>query len=73
MRALTPFELRRRPDQTTYRINQMHRDQVSSHSQHTITSADGTQKIILGNQPDGSFGIKLYNVLGDRLELRREY
>lgn len=68
-------DLRRRPDQTVWALNQMLNKLEAFESTIRITSRDGKNVIIIGNQPINpstgkpySFGIHTYRVLGDRLE-----
>lgn len=68
-------DLRHRPDQTVWSLNEM-QDEIA-HMKHSlrILSEDKTKVIIIGNQPINpstgkpySFGIHTFRVLGDRLE-----
>ena len=68
-------DLRHRPDQTVWSLNEM-KDEIA-HMKHSIRilSEDKSNVIIIGNQPINpstgkpySFGIHTYKVLGDRLE-----
>ena len=72
----TSSALRRAPDQTVFGMNQLRQEVAAARSSLRITSEDGKDVIILGNQPiDPStkkpyaFGIKKYKIKGDRLEL----
>lgn len=72
----TPYNLKRRPDQTTRELNKMQKELAATKSSLQVTSADGKHVIIIGNQPtDPStkkpypFGINQYLIKGDRLEL----
>lgn len=58
----TPYNLKRRPDQTTRVLNNM---QKKLNGQ-TLELTNGKLVIIIGVQPDGSFGIKEYELKGDR-------
>lgn len=73
--SFNSYDLKKRPDQTVYDLNQIlaRLDQVQSSLR--IKSTDGKNVIIIGNQPINpstgkpySFGIHTYQVLGDRLE-----
>lgn len=73
---ITPFGLKRRPDQTTFSLNGMERLLVEMQSTIRVTSKDKKHVIIIGEQPLNPatnkpyiFGIKKYTVKGDRLEL----
>lgn len=75
MSEVTSFMLRRRPDQTTYTINQLINKVDEMNSTVRILSKDKKSVIIIGEQPVNpatgkpySFGIHTYKVLGDRLE-----
>lgn len=70
-----PFTVKKRPDQFSYKLNEM-RDYLLD-MQHSIkvVSKDGKKAIIIGEQPVDpstgspySFGIHTYKILGDRLE-----
>lgn len=67
--------LKHRPDQTVYDLNEMQKAISSMQSTIRIVSQDKKNVIIIGNQPINpstgkpySFGIHTYRVLGDRLE-----
>lgn len=73
--SFNSYDLKKRPDQTVYDLNQIlaRLDQIQNSLR--IKSADGKDVIIIGNQPINpstgkpySFGIHTYQVLGDRLE-----
>lgn len=73
--SFNSYDLKKRPDQTVYDLNQIlaRLDQIQSSLR--IKSTDGKNVIIIGNQPINpstgkpySFGIHTYQVLGDRLE-----
>lgn len=73
--SFNSYDLKKRPDQTVYDLNQIlaRLDQIQNSLR--IKSADGKNVIIIGNQPINpstgkpySFGIHTYQVLGDRLE-----
>lgn len=73
----TSSAMRRAPDQTSYGLNQLRQEVAAAKASLRITSEDGKNVIILGNQPiDPStkkpyaFGIKKYEIKGDRLELQ---
>lgn len=71
----TSHSFRRSPDQTVHDLNSLLRKVDSMEASIRLTSADGKECIILGNQPtDPStrkpypFGIHKYLIKGDRLE-----
>lgn len=73
----TSGALRKLPDQTVYGMNELRQEVAAARSSLRITSDDGKNVIIIGNQPiDPStkkpydFGIKKYEIKGDRLELQ---
>lgn len=75
MSEVTPFMLRRRPDQTSYTLNNLLSEVEKMKGQIAVTSTDKKNVIIIGNQPTNpttgrpySFGIHTYRILGDRLE-----
>lgn len=68
--------MRRTPDQTVYGLNQLSSAIEGMKSSLRITSSDGSDIIVIGNQPIDPttkqpypFGIRRYAVKGDRLEL----
>lgn len=72
---IDPFMLRKRPDQTSYQLNNMMNELAVMRKSVRIMSDDNKNVIIIGNQPVNpstgkpySFGIHTYKVLGDRLE-----
>lgn len=72
---IDPFMLRKRPDQTSYQLNNMILELASMKRTIKVMSEDGKNVIIIGNQPVDpstgkpySFGIHTYKVKGDRLE-----
>lgn len=77
IQKFTSSGMRRAPDQTTFRLNEMRQQMESRRSSIRLTSADGKNVIILGEghpiDPTTSkpypFGIRKYAVKGDRLEL----
>lgn len=73
--SFSSYDLKKRPDQTVYDLNQILLALEQIQSSLRIKSADGKNVIIIGNQPINpstgkpySFGIHTYQVLGDRLE-----
>lgn len=73
--SFNSYDLKKRPDQTVYDLNQILLVLEQIQSSLRIKSADGKNVIIIGNQPINpstgkpySFGIHTYQVLGDRLE-----
>lgn len=73
--SFNSYDLKKRPDQTVYDLNQILLALEQIQSSLRIKSADGKNVIIIGNQPINpstgkpySFGIHTYQVLGDRLE-----
>lgn len=71
----TSNSFRRSPDQTVYELNNLSNKVDSMKASVRLTSPDGKECIILGNQPTDpstrkpfSFGIHTYKVKGDRLE-----
>lgn len=77
IQKFTSGGMRRAPDQTVFRMNEMRQQMESRRSSIRLTSADGKNVIILGEghpiDPTTSkpypFGIREYAVKGDRLEL----
>lgn len=72
---IDPFMLRKRPDQTSYQLNNMMSELAVMKKSVKIMSEDRKKIIIIGNQPTDpstgkpySFGIHTYEVKGDRLE-----
>lgn len=73
--SFNSYDLKKRPDQTVYDLNQILLALEQIQSSLRIKSKDGRNVIIIGNQPINpstgkpySFGIHTYQVLGDRLE-----
>lgn len=69
------FMLRKRPDQTAFKLNQMVETLHDMQTSLKVVSGDGENVIIIGEQPVNpatgkpySFGIHTYKILGDRLE-----
>lgn len=66
-------EMRYRPEQFTNKLNDQARQQEAMSSSDWKYSVDGTQVIVIGMQPEpspaGTFGIRLYDISGDRLTL----
>lgn len=76
IQKFTSGSLRHLPDQTVYGMNELRQEMAAAKSSLRVTSEDGKDVIIIGNQPiDPStkkpyaFGIKKYAIKGDRLEL----
>lgn len=72
----TSHGMRKAPDQTSYGLNQLRQEVAAAKASLRITSEDGKNVIIIGNQPINpatkkpyGFGIRKYAVKGDRLEL----
>lgn len=72
---ITAYSLKRRPDQTVFTLNQALRQLENMQQSIKVLSADGKQVIIIGEQPVNPetkkpypFGIRTYNIKGDRLE-----
>lgn len=72
---IDPFMLRKRPDQTSYQLNNMISELSMMRKSLRIMSDDRKNVIIIGNQPVNpstgkpySFGIHTYEIKGDRLE-----
>lgn len=72
----TPYGLRRRPDQTVFSMNELAKLLAEMQTTIRVVSKDKKHVIIIGEQPLNSvtkkqyaFGIKKYEVKGDRLEL----
>ena len=70
-----PFSLKRRPDQTSYSLNQILAELRSLRRSIKVMSDDRKNVIIIGEQPVNpatgrpyTFGIHTYAVKGDRLE-----
>ncbi len=59
---------RNKPDQMVMRYNEMVDMLNSEQYAKELVSKDGSQTIFVGNQPDGSFGVKLWNNKGDTYE-----
>lgn len=66
------FSLKRRPDQTSYNLNKIVKKLEGMENTIRVVSKDRKGVIIIGEQPDRTFGIKQYKVKGDRLELIKE-
>ena len=64
---------KRMPEQHVSKLNDLKRKIDSEETSKWYFNQERTQVIIVGMQPDpsppGTFGIRLYNVFGDRLEL----
>ena len=76
MQKFTSSGMRRAPDQTTFRLNEMRQQMEAARSSIRLTSSDGKNVIIMGCQPIDPttkkpypFGIRKYKVKGDELEL----
>lgn len=77
IQKFTSSGMRRAPDQTVFRMNEMRQQMESRRSSIRLTSADGKTVIIMGEQTAINpttgkpypFGIYSYAVKGDRLEL----
>lgn len=70
----SPFtrDFKRMPEQFIFKMNQMVSNQNANSNSTAIWSKDRKKVIIIGGQPDGSFGIKKYDVAGDILTLTGE-
>lgn len=71
MQNFNSYDLKRRPDQAMYQLNQLLGRMQTQQFQLVVQSTDGKQQIVIGQQPkpnNGKFGVYLYNVKGDRLE-----
>ena len=73
--SFNSYDLKKRPDQTVFALNELAQALSSMQSTIRIVSQDKKNVIIIGNQPINpstgkpySFGIHTYRVLGDRLE-----
>lgn len=76
IQKFTSGSLRHLPDQTVYGMNELRQEMAAAKSSLRVTSEDGKDVIIIGNQPINPttkkpypFGIRRYAVKGDRLEL----
>lgn len=75
----TPYNLKKRPDQTVASLNKIEDNLAAQRFSQRIVSRDGKSCIVIGNQPNGPdgkpypFGIIKYKIKGDRLELERTY
>ena len=76
IQKFTSNGMRRAPDQTVFRLNEMRQSLSRSRSTIAVVSKDGKNVIIIGEQPINpttkkpyDFGINRYAVKGDRLEL----
>ena len=76
IQKFTSNGMRHAPDQTTFRLNEIRQKMEGWRSSIRLTSADGKNVIIIGEQPINpttkkpyDFGINRYAVKGDRLEL----
>lgn len=69
----TRYSYRYRPDQTVYKLNRQAEKVAEMSRTIRVDSDDGSATIIIGNQPDRTFGIKQYKIKGDRLELEKEF
>lgn len=72
----TSYGMRKSPDQTTFRLNELRQQMESNRGSIRVVSRDTKDVIIIGNQPINPttkkpypFGICRYAVKGDRLEL----
>lgn len=72
---ITPYTLKHRRDQVSFSLNQVIDQLASMQNSIRILSSDRKQVIIIGEQPTNPatnkpypFGIKTYNIKGDRLE-----
>lgn len=76
----TPFTLKRRPDQTSYSLNQLASKLQEMEGSIKVISSDRKNVIIIGNghpidpktKKPYPFGIRKYRISGDRLTLERE-
>lgn len=71
---IDPFSLKRRPDQTSYTLNQLLAEMQGMKRSIRVISDDKRGMIIIGEQPVNPdtgkpypFGIATYKVSGDRL------
>lgn len=76
IQKFTSNGMRRAPDQTVFRLNEIRQQLSRSRSTLAVVSKDGKNVIIIGEQPINpttkkpyDFGINRYAVKGDRLEL----
>lgn len=77
IQKFTSNGMRQAPDQTTFRLNEIRQKMEGWRSSIRLTSADGKNVIIIGEQTTINpttgkpypFGIYSYAVKGDRLEL----
>lgn len=76
IQKFTSNGMRRAPDQTVFRLNEIRQHLSRSRSTIAVVSKDGKDVIIIGEQPINpttkkpyDFGINRYAVKGDRLEL----
>lgn len=74
--AFTSYDLKRRPDQTVYALNDLATQLAAMKNSIRVVSEDKSSIIIIGTQPIDPntkkpypFGIHTYKVKGDRLEL----
>lgn len=62
-----------RPEQHIKKLNDFQRQSQTQESSDWKFNIDGSQVIVIGMQPEpsppGTFGIRLYDIFGDRLEL----
>lgn len=73
--SFNSYDLKHRPDQTVFALNEILEALSSMQNSIRVISNDKKNVIIIGNQPINpntgkpySFGIHTYRVLGDRLE-----
>lgn len=76
IQKFTSGGMRRAPDQTTFRLNEMRQQMEAARSSIRLSNEDGSVIIVIGLQPINPatgkpypFGIQKYAVKGDRLEL----
>lgn len=66
-------DFKRRPEQHIKKLNDWAKRQNAEETSKWFFNQDNSQVIVIGTQPEpsdpGEFGIRLYNVFGDRLEL----
>lgn len=75
MGNLVPFErnMKGRGDQHVFQLNQLRSKQLSEEVSKAVFSPDGSKAIVMGVQPDGSWGVKEYSVAGDTFTLVKDY
>lgn len=72
---IVPFDrnMKGRGDQHVFQLNTLRSKLLSEEVSKAVFSPDGSQAIVMGMQPDGTWGVKGYSVQGDTVTLIKDY